>query len=279
MSRRRPAALASFLALLALALLALAPARGEIRQEGELIVSFDGGLEPLLLPRLHPGPAAIELSGELRTADRSPLPRVERVELALAGRGYLDFTGLATCRRRELLATSTDTALGNCADALVGHGQIDALFYFPEQPSYSFHGAIRAFNGRFADGRRLVWVQVYGSSPPSAFVFPFVLHRRPGPFATSLLARLPANLGPWPRLANFEITLSRRFAYRGTRRSYLNARCPLPPRFTAGIFPLARVSYDFADGRSLATSIVRGCRAPPLGATPSKRNPDAHPRP
>jgi hypothetical protein len=56
------------------------------------------------------------------------------------------------------------------------------------------------------------------------------------------------------------MTFGRRFLVHGERRSYLSASCPVPPRFTAGVFPFARAAYRIADGRELSTMIVRGCR-------------------
>jgi hypothetical protein len=71
---------------------------------------------------------------------------------------------------------------------------------------------------------------------------------------------VPAGLGPLPHLARFEMTLGRRFSYRHSTHGFLGADCPLPKRFTAGIFPFARAIYHFS-GRSISTTIVRGCRA------------------
>ena len=57
------------------------------------------------------------------------------------------------------------------------------------------------------------------------------------------------------------MTLSRRYAYRGQRRSYLSASCPIPPRFTAGFFSFAKASFTLAGGGRIGTGIARGCRA------------------
>jgi hypothetical protein len=67
-------------------------------------------------------------------------------------------------------------------------------------------------------------------------------------------------LGRWPRLRSFKITLGRRYRAERELRSYLSARCPLPPRFSIGIFPLARATYYFAPKPTLTTTILRGCR-------------------
>ncbi|HEY4780156.1 MAG TPA: hypothetical protein VIH47_11245 [Solirubrobacterales bacterium] len=56
------------------------------------------------------------------------------------------------------------------------------------------------------------------------------------------------------------MTLGRRLSHRGAPRGFLSADCPLPERFSAGLFPFARATYDFAK-RSISTTIVRGCRA------------------
>ena len=58
--------------------------------------------------------------------------------------------------------------------------------------------------------------------------------------AYGVLMRSPVRraLGRWPRLRSFQITLGRRYRAAGKRRSYLSARCPLPPRFSIGILPL-----------------------------------------
>jgi hypothetical protein len=242
-----------------LAALAAAPALAEREQQGNLIVSLDGRISPRKLPRHDLAPAAVHLSGELRTTDGSPLPRLRKVELEMAGRGALNTRGLPICRRGRLDSISPEGALEACGEALVGRGRVDVEIFLPHQKPFVFHATLRAFNGRLPAGRRAVWLHVFGVDPLSSFVLPFTVHRRPGDFGTALVAVVPPDLGPWPHLARFELTLSRRFSHRGRPRSFLNAECPVPAAFTAGIFPFARATYTFARGRSISTTIVRGC--------------------
>jgi hypothetical protein len=56
------------------------------------------------------------------------------------------------------------------------------------------------------------------------------------------------------------MTLSRRFSYRGQRRSFLAASCPLPRRFSSGLLSLARLGFTLAGDRRISTEIVRTCR-------------------
>lgn len=256
---KKAAAALSALVLLALAALA-GLADAERAQQGNLVVSLSGGVSPRKLPRHRPAPVAVTLAGELRTADGSPLPQLERVELALAGGGELETRGLPTCRRAQLTSISPGDALAACGPALVGLGHLDLEIFIAGQPPFAFHASLRAFNGRLGDGRRVVWLQVYGPEPPIALVLALVVEHRPGAFHTALVATLPPGVGASPHLARFQMTLGRRYRYHGALHSYLNGSCPVPRRFTAGFFPLARATYAFLEGQTISATIVRGCR-------------------
>jgi hypothetical protein len=265
MSRRawpsRPARRALW-ALAALALLGafgVGLAHGERSQQGDLIVSLDGGLSPLKLPRDRPAPVAVRLEGGLQTADGSLLPRVTRIALGLPGQGVLSTRGLATCDQRRLRNAKPPEALAACRPALVGHGRLEAQVVVPNQAPFTIRARLLAFNGRV--GRhRAIFLHAF-SSPPTVSVLPFLIRPGSGRFGTALVGNLPAALGPWPHFAHFEITLSRRYEYRGRSRSYLNASCPIPPRFAAGFFSFARADLTLAGGRTIGTGIARGCRA------------------
>lgn len=247
------------LSSLILGLLLVSLAQGERTQYGTLIVSLGGQLSPLTLPRERSAPVAVNLDGSLQTADGSPLPRVVRVELELPQQGTLSTHGLPTCARRKLIAASSADALVVCRAALVGHGRADMTVQVPTQEPFEVHARLFAFNARISKMQALL-LHVYTPKPPFSVVLPFLLHRRSGRFGMALTADLPA-LGEWARVARFQMTLSRRYIYRGRRRSYLSASCPIPKRFTAGFFSFARIAYKLADGRQVSTAIARSCRA------------------
>lgn len=258
-TRRRRGASASTLTLVILGMFLVALAYGERSQRGTLILSLEGKLSPLSLPREHVAPVAVELEGSLRTADGSPLPRVTRVEFGLPQQAVLSSDGLATCTRRDLIVTSSADALATCRAALVGHGYVDLTVQIPEQGPFAVHTRLLAFNAR-VDGEQAVLLHAYSSHPPLAVVLPFVFSRGSGRFATKLAADLPV-LGEWARLAEFRMVLSRHYVYRGRHRSYVSASCPIPRRFSAGFFSFAQVAYWLADGRRVGTAIARSCRA------------------
>jgi hypothetical protein len=264
-SRRRPAsgvaAVALVLALAAL-LAGLGPsgAHGERAQHGNLIVSLDGGLSPIALPRDHAAPVSLRLAGGLQTTDGSLLPRVTRVELALPGEGVLDVHGLPICPVSSLRDATPEGALRACRSALVGRGEIEAEIRLPNQAPFDIDATLFAFNGRI-DGRKAVILHAFSPHPPSVIVLPFVLRLHPGRFRTRLIADLPPSLGPWPHFTHFAVDFFRRYEYRGQEHSYISASCPIPKRFTAGFFSFAQANFLLDDGRRIGTGIARSCRA------------------
>ena len=257
-ARRSAAALA--IALLVPACFAVGPANAERSGRAGVIVSLDGSVSPRHLPRQRPAPISLTLAGTIRSSDGSPPPRLARIEIAFGARGGLSTAGLPRCPRARLRNATRRQALARCRAALVGRGSILAeVPLAPERPLPVRAGAL-AFNGRAA-GHPAVWVHAYSASPPVSFVLPFYLRSlRAGAYGVLLRAPVSRALGRWPRLRSFQITLGRRYRAHGTRRSYLSARCPLPPRFSIGFFPLARATYRFAPAPTLATTILRACR-------------------
>jgi hypothetical protein len=261
---RRTAAIAAVALAITLVTLTLFAAtdgaRAERTQRGDLILTLGGRLSPLALPRDHPAPAALHLSGGLQTTDGTPVPRVTEVELGLPGQGALNVTGLPICRPVEIRNATPAAALATCRDALVGDGHIEAEIRLPNQPSFDIDAHLFAFNSRI-DGRKAVILHAFSANPPSVIVLPFVLRLHAGRFKTRLIADLPPSLGPWPHFTHFKVDLFRRFVYRGEEQSYISASCPVPKKFTAGFFSFAQASFLLDDGARIGTGIARSCRA------------------
>jgi hypothetical protein len=249
-------------ACLLVLLLATGPAWAERARNGNLIVALNGGVSPLQLPRHRQAPVAVHLSGLIETADGSPLPRLTGLELQLAGSGLLSSRGLADCPGARLRNADSHQALNRCRDALVGTGTLEALVFLPSQGPFTVHTRLLAFNGHAEGGRKAIWVHAFSYEPPISLAVPFLIEHRPGAFQTVLIAPVEASVGPFPRLARFELTLSRRFTYRRVRHSYLSASCPVPHPFTAGFLTFARASYSFDEvAAPVSVEAVRSCRA------------------
>jgi hypothetical protein len=235
-------------------------ARAEQTGGGGVNVSLKGSISPKRLPRHRPVPISVTLEGAIWTPDGSPAPRLASVEFAVGARGGLDTNGLPVCPRARLRDATARQALARCRGALVGRGSIAAEVPLnPEDPIVARAGAL-AFNGR-AGARPAVWVLAYSAAPPVSFVLPFHIRRaRGGAFGTLLRAPVARALGRWPRLRSFSLTFGRRYRVGAAAHSYLSADCPLPPRFHASPFPLARATYRFAPRPTHTTTILRACR-------------------
>jgi hypothetical protein len=237
------------------------PAGAERAQRGNLIVSINGGISPRTLPRDHRAPVSVHIQGGVQTADDSPLPRVNRLKLELAWRGRLNSRGLPVCPKGRLHGVDSRQAREACGGSLVGRGRLYAKIFIPNQAPFGVRANLLAFNGRTKVKRRAVLIHAYTSDPPVSFVIPFVVKRQPGAFRTVLVATIRRAVGTWPHVGSFRIDVGRSFTDRGNRRSYLNASCPVPRKFTAGFLSFARATYTFAGGGELTTEAVRSCRA------------------
>lgn len=246
----------------AIALLAIVAGSAGAEQIGrpDVVVSFDGKISPRALPRHRPVPVSLQLSGSVRGTEGAPPPQLQRIDLAFGARGGLDTAGLPVCPRAQLENATRSQALARCGGALVGHGEISAEVPLNPADPVIAHAHLLAFNG-FSHGRPAFWAHAYSASPPVSFVLPFYLRRlRSGAYGILMRSPVRHALGRWPRLRSFAITLGRRFRAGGERRSFLNARCPLPPRFDALSVPVARATYYFAPRPTLVQPILRRCR-------------------
>lgn len=234
-------------------------ASGERAQRGNLILSFDGALAPLKLPRDRAAPIAVRLEGSLRTTNGTRLPRVRTIELALPTQGVLHTAGLPVCSPRRLRFATTAQARRACAPAQVGRGRLGAEVVLPGQAPFAIDARVLVFNAR-VKGRRAVVMHAFGDGLPVAVVLRFVIAQTQGRLGLRLIAHLSRALGPWPRFARFDLTLSRRYSYRGKRHSYLSASCPIPKAVTAGFFSLAQTTLTLGDGGRIGTEIIRSCR-------------------
>jgi hypothetical protein len=246
---------------LALALAILTSSAGaEVVQEGNLRVSFEGGLAPQALPRQGKAPVAVSLSGDIITTDRSAPPQLRTISIAINRNGRLNFNGLPVCKYHQIQPASTQEAIASCRDSIVGTGEFRANVVLPEQSPFPSRGRVIAFHGTL-HGRHVVFAHIYGTEPlPQSRVLSFEVGRTGGGFRTTLTAELPRVAADWGYVSGVGLTLERRFEYRGKPRSYLSAGCPAPGKFTAVSFPFARASFGFEDGRTLTSTLIRTCR-------------------
>jgi hypothetical protein len=247
-------------AAIALALCLAIPAQAEVSQQGNLIVSFEGGMVPKTLPRRTPAPVAVRVAGDFKAGKGAQLPQLRTISVAINRAGLLYDKGLPTCRVKSIQPATEAEARTVCPNAIVGSGRVLVQARLPAQAPFSVEAKLLAFNGPRKNGRKQILAQVYAEDPPGAFVLTFTVKRRPGLFGTVMSTALPRSAQGWAYLTHFDMTLKRRYRYRGKERSYVSAACSAPAGFPGAVFPLAKASYGFDDGQRLSTTVVRSCR-------------------
>lgn len=250
------------IALIALAGLGAGLARGELVQNGDLIVSFKGKVSPHVLPRDRLAPVSIHVEGAIKTTNGSPPPRLRQFSVALNSNGKIFNRGLPVCQPGQLVQTSTKEALDRCGPALVGRGHFEANVTFPSLAPFPAEGVLLAFNGRI-HGRKAMIMHVYGSKPvQNTFVLPLTIGKsKNGTFGTILSAKFPSIAAESGYVTGVQFTIGRTYRYKGKKRSYLSASCAAPPSLPGAVFPFAKGTFSFVSGQTLTTTLIRDCLA------------------
>ncbi|MGB7587184.1 MAG: hypothetical protein WBM00_00590 [Solirubrobacterales bacterium] len=234
-------------------------ARAEIVAEGNLLVTFNGGISPHALPRTDTAPVAVSIDTSFRTSDGSDPPQLQQVSIAINRNGKIVDRGLPICRVRKIQPATIAAARRICGGAIVGRGHIQVRVRLPNQEPFTFKGPMLVFNAERSGGKRQLLAQVYGLRPPSAFVLRFKVLEQKGTFGTVIRTRLPQAAEKWAYVTHFGMRLRRIYTYRGKQYSFVNAGCSAPAGFPGAVYPFARANFTFGDGKAVTSTLVRSC--------------------
>lgn len=253
-------AASSLLASLLLLLAAAMPAQAALTQKGDLFIRFDGGISPNALPRHSRAPISVRLEGTIRQIGGDHPPGLRRMRVALNRAGHIETKGLPVCRQNEIRNLSTAEAIKACGPSLVGSGGYTVRTTLPNQAETVNPGEILLFNGR-DHGHSAILAHAYQTEPvPISRLFVFHISHPGGTYGTVINADVPSGLSRHGYLKTIYMDLQRSYTYRGERRSYLSASCAAPAGISKALFPFARASMSFDDGRTLSSVISRTCR-------------------
>jgi hypothetical protein len=243
-----------------LVLFGAAIARGELSQDGNLRISFDGDFTPRSLPRDRPAPVTVDIEGAISTTDGSHPPALRRIEIELNRAGRISTQGLTPCSGPRLQSTSTEAALQRCRSSLVGQGSFSANVEFSSLTPIPATGRMLAFYGRKGSKPALL-LHLYVTTPvQTTFVLPLTISRRDkGKFGTVLAADVPTLAGGLGSVTKIDLKVGRNYSFHGQPRSFISASCAAPPGFPGATFSLARGNFYFADGKKIDTTLARNC--------------------
>lgn len=252
-------------ALVALALLVVlgvaGVARAEQSQEGNIIVTFDGGITPKSLPRTEVAPVAVTIDSSFKSAaGEDPPPQLRTISIGINRAGKIYDKGLPSCRVRKVQPATIRAARRICHDAIVGSGHVEVRVHLANQPPFTFNGPLLVFHAKPSGGHRRLLAQVYGLKPPSAFVLNFKIVRTAGEFGTVIKTTLPKPARKWAYVTHFDMKLRRIYTHEGQRHSYVNASCAAPEGFPGAVYNFAESNFGFAGGKHVTTNLIRDCK-------------------
>jgi hypothetical protein len=235
-------------------------ATAAVVQVGGLRITVLGQILPYKLPREEPAPIAVFIAGHVGTTDGSVPPQLQKMVVKVNKHGLLRTQGLPTCTIEQIQPGSSDRALANCEDALVGSGRFWASVVFPDQRPYPTRGRLLVFNGKNA-GKPVLFAHIYTTEPfNTSFVITFTIKKiNRGPFGTELAAAFPKSLGEWGFVDRIKLTLRRKYTSHGEHRSFFNASCPAPAGGNLTSFLLARAGFYFAERKPISHDVVKSC--------------------
>lgn len=246
---------------MALAITGITAASAAVIQQDGIRITVLSQIKPFKLPRSEPAPIAVFVAGHVATPSGALPPQLQRMTIKVNRHGLLQSRGLPACSLAQVKTATTGRALEQCEDALVGSGRFWASIVLPDQRPFRTRGRLLVFNAR-ERGKPVLYAHIFTASPfPTSFVIAFAIkHIDEGRYGTQLSASLPATLGSWGFVDRIKLTLRRKYRYQGHERSYFNAACPAPNGSQITSFPLAQVSFYFADRKPIALGIDKSCR-------------------
>jgi hypothetical protein len=163
--------------------------------------------------------------------------------------------GLPYCTVQKLAATTSATARKVCAGSIVGEGHGTALIAFPEQRPFKASSPITIFNAAPHDGNPTVLAHAYLSVPaPTTYIVPVEIQKvNAGPYGFRTEAKIPEIAGGAGIPIEGQLTIGKKWTFKGRKLSYANASCP------SGKLQ-AKVETTFDDGTKLEGLIIKKCK-------------------
>jgi hypothetical protein len=257
--RRRRRLFGIALALLALSLLTAALAFAErpvTVRAGNLMLTVNGSVTPVALPRDRLTPITLNIGGKIAEADGSHPPALKEVIVDTSKYGTVDARGVPTCKQAQLESRTSQEVEAACRSAIVGKGTTDVEVAFPEQAPIMLHSKLLAFNGGEKGATTTIYVHAFLTSPIVAAVVTTVkiTKEQKGPYGTHSVASIPLIAGGAGSVTHFTLTFEKKlFTYKGKEHGYLLARC------ATGAF-LASAEAIFRDATKVGPAkISRAC--------------------
>jgi len=254
--RRRPTLIAG------LAVAAVAAIVASVAVAGPVVAGNDGNtqsidvlLSPKKLSKTALTPATLKVTTKTTTttaANGVPVPATQAV-VDFDKNAKLFTKGLPTCDAAKLQSTSTESATTACGSAKIGSGTGSALLPVGAQV-YTEPTVVTAFNGVPQGSKPVVLLHAYGAAPVQTtlvLIGTVSSYAKEG-YGPRLDLAIPPIAGGTGALTDFQVTIDKKFSYKGKPRSFVSAKC-------VGKKLKARGTFTYKDGESLTALSTQAC--------------------
>lgn len=217
--------------------------------------SIDAVVKPRKLSKTAFTPAVLKVTTlTTSTTDPSGVPSPAiHATIDFDKNARLFTRGLPTCNPSLVQNKSTEEAERACGRAKIGSGHAVALLRAGQV--YEVPQTVTAFNGVPQGGKPTVVLHTYGTVPLTAslvLVGTVSSYGKEG-YGPRLDLEIPLIAGGTGALKEFQVTINRKWRYKGQKRSFISARCPSSRKLKA------RGTFTYRDGESLTALSKQGC--------------------
>jgi hypothetical protein len=255
--RRLPISIASIAALIAAIAATAAWAGPTVTGPDGNTQAIDSLIRPKKLSKTKFTPGTLKvttLTTSTTAANGVPSPAVHAT-LDFDRNARLYTKGLATCDSARLQSQSTEVAKRVCGPAIIGSGKAIALLQVGEDV-YNVEQTVTAFNGVPKGGKPSVILHTYGTTPIQTtlvLVGPVSNYNKEG-FGPRLDLDIPLIAGGQGALKEFQVTINKKWRFKGVQRSFISAKCPKSKQLKA------RGKFTYRDGESLTAVSKQSCK-------------------
>jgi hypothetical protein len=221
--------------------------------------SIETVIGPKKLPKKTLAPATLKVVTKTTTttaANGVPSPAVNAT--IDFDKGAKIFTkGLPTCNPAVLQNVSTEIAEEKCGSAKIGSGVAHALLPTGSRV-YDVEQTVTAFNGVPQGGKPTVLLHSYGTTPTQTtlvLVGTVTNYNKQG-YGPRLEIQIPLIAGGTGALTEFQVTIHKKWSYKGKKVSFISAECATKKLKTRSVF-------TYLDGQSLEALHTQTCTQAP----------------
>jgi len=219
--------------------------------------SMGSRIKPKKLSKTTYTPGALEVTTKVTNSTRTggvPVP-AERAVVDFDKNSKIFTKGIPTCDPAKLQNTSTEVALQQCGKAKIGGGTASALLPVGST-IYTVNQVVTAFNGIPQGGKPVVILHTYGTSPIQTtlvLIGPVINYSKEG-YGPRIDLVIPKIAGGTGALTDFNVTISKKYKYKGKSVSFISAKCPNSKKLKS------RGAFTFADGETATPKYTQTCK-------------------